>query len=164
MTIIERLERLERQNRRLRALLAVLGAVLGSALLMGQRAPASRPAAAGRDALPVIRARRFEVVNDAGQAVVTLMTWEKGGWIETRDHAGHRLFDVSATDDGAGLLSTYNREGRDTVALGGVKDGSGLLVVFDGKGRKLIAAGAAADGEGVIAAYGRGDRVRAFWP
>ena len=160
MNLEARVERLERQNRRLKVVVALCVMIAGSVLLMGQRAPqATQPAVPD-----VVRAKRIEVVNAAGTAVVTLMGWEHGGWIETRDNGGRRLFDVSATDDGCGLLSTYNSQGQDTVALGGVKSGSGLFMIHDGKGGKLLGIGAGEDGTAVIAAYGRAGEVRALWP
>ncbi len=163
MTIEQRIERLEKQNRRLKAAFGVSVIGVAGLFIMGQSAPTTSPSAPLF--LPErVRAKRFEVINDAGKPVVTLMSWDQGGWIETRDNQGHRLFDVSATDDGHGLLSTYNKEGNETVSLGGVKDGTGLQVVFDGRGAKLLAAGAAEDGSGVIASYTRKQEIKATWP
>jgi hypothetical protein len=167
MTLEERIERLERQNRRLRAAFGVFVVGAVCVLIAGQAAPVTSRSAspAGPLLLPErVRAKRFEVINDAGKPVVTLMSWEQGGWIETRDNSGRRLFDVSATDDGNGLLSTYNKEGNEAVSLGGVKGGSGLLAIFDGHGRKLLAEGAAEEGSGVIASYNRKQEVKAVWP
>ena len=163
MTLEERIERLERQNGRLKAAIGLLAAGAVCVLIVGQSAPTSSPA---RPLLlpERVAAKRFEVINDAGKPVVTLMAWEQGGWIETRDNRGHRLFDVSATDDGHGLLSTYNKEGNEMVALGGIKDGTGLLAIFDGHGRKLLGEGAAEDGSGAIASYNRNQDVKAIWP
>jgi hypothetical protein len=163
MTLEERIERLERQNGRLKAAIGLLAVGAICVLIVGQSAPTSSPA--HPLLLPErVRAKRFEVINDAGKPVVTLMAWEQGGWIETRDNDGHRLFDVSATDDGHGLLSTYNKEGNEMVALGGIKDGTGLLAIFDGHGRKLLGEGAAEDGSGAIASYSRNQDVKAIWP
>jgi hypothetical protein len=163
MTLEQRIERLERQNARLKLAFGVLAAGAICVLVLGQVAPASSPA---RPLLlpERVAAKRFEVINDAGKPVVTLMSWQQGGWIETRDNSGRRLFDVSATDDGNGLLSTYNKEGNETVSLGGVKDGAGLLAIFDGHGRKLLGEGAAEDGSGVIASYDRKQDIKAVWP
>jgi hypothetical protein len=161
MTVEQRLTRLERQNRTLKLGLAGLIVAAGTALLMGQAAP---PPATHPAVPDVVRARRFEVVNEAGVPVVTLMGWEHGGWIETRDNRGRRLFDVSATDDGAGLLSTYNQHGRDSVALGGVRDGSGLLMIYDSAGKKLIGLGASGHGRAVVVAYQGTDEPKAHWP
>jgi len=151
MTLEERIGRLERQNRRLKAAFGLLAAAVVGVLVLGQVAPSSAPT--GPLLLPErVRAKRFEVINDAGKPVVTLMAWEHGGWIETRDNQGHRLFDMSATDDGHGLFSTYN------------KDGTGLLAIFDGRGRKVLGAGMGEDGAGVIASYNRSQDIKAVWP
>ncbi|HOO17638.1 MAG TPA: hypothetical protein PK920_07570 [Phycisphaerae bacterium] len=163
LTLEERIGRLERQNRWLKAAFGVLAAGAVAVLVLGQVAPSSAPT--GPLLLPErVRAKRFEVINDAGKPVVTLMAWEQGGWIETRDNEGRRLFDMSATDDGHGLFSTYNKEGNETVSFGGVKDGTGLLAIFDGRGRKVLGAGMGEDGAGVIASYNRSQDIKAVWP
>ena len=109
VTIEERIERVEKQNRRLKWAMTVICVVAAGAFVLGQAAP---------DAVPdVIRAKRFEVVNEKGWAVVTLRSWELGGWIDTRNQQGRPLFSVFANEVGGGMLAIFNDDRRPFVIL-----------------------------------------------
>jgi hypothetical protein len=97
--------------------------------VVGQAAPETAP--------DLIRAKKFQVVNEAGMPVVTLQSWSGGGWIETRNHQGKHLFAVAANDGGDGALSTYSAEGKGLVTLSASAKG-GQLAVFNAEGKELV--------------------------
>ena len=129
MTIEERIERVEKQNRRLKWVVTALCVVGVSAFVAGQAAPEGVP--------DVIKAKKFEVINEVGLPVVALRSWDKlGGGIDTWNHQGQSLFAVGANDAGDGSVATFNAEGKELVHLSATEGGTGAVAVFDPTGRR----------------------------
>ena len=109
MTIEERIERVEKQNRRLKGAMTALCVVAVGAIVAGQATPEGVP--------DVIRAKRFEVVNEQGRAGVVLANSEHGGRVEVQNHCGKTVSTMSATEAG-GLVSACDAEGKRSIRLG----------------------------------------------
>ena len=124
-TIKQRIEALERSNRRHRYV-SLASALIVLVMVAVAAAPKDNPETETRTGTPfsymmdqqsvaeVIRAKKFEVVNDRGVPVVTL-EWSRlsnCGEIQTRNLAGKSLFTVSADDFGNGKVSTHNSNGQ----------------------------------------------------
>ena len=73
---------------------------------------------------------------------------------------------IAATDTGAGVVSTQNREGYKMVELNSFSSdpGNGTIFTYDGNGQRLVGISATTDGEGVIATYNRAGQVKNYWP
>jgi hypothetical protein len=126
----QRIKRLEAKNRKLTLSLAVLGMALCGGVLMGQIDP--------RKVRSVIRAKRFEVINDDGHPVVTLRSWEHGGLLVVQDHQG-RPVAVSGSDaTGNGTVYTVSPQGKKLVRLGTNATGNGAIAVNDSVGRVIL--------------------------
>ena len=98
----DRIASLENQVRRQRRWNIALGAAVMAGGLMAATSVRTVP--------DVIQAKKFEVVNDEGTAVVTLRSSKGSGVIMNHDHMGRRTFIGSNT---AGKDSIYgDREGE----------------------------------------------------
>ena len=80
-------------------------------------------AATGMQSVPdVIRAKRFQVVNDAGKVLVGMdSVLHQGvhyGFVTTLDGKGQTLVELGATTDGEGMVVTENGKGQTLVQLG----------------------------------------------
>lgn len=129
MTIEERLRRLERQNRRMKKGLALVIIALARTVIMGQ---------ALRPKIPrVIRARKFEVVNDKDMTMVEL--------------GSTRLF---------GYLFISNRKGQVVATIATNLSGDGLIRTMDSLGRPLVVITSKKNGEGFIATLKRGEKMK----
>lgn len=125
-----RIRLLESKNRKLTLALTVLGIALCGGVLMGQIDP--------RKVRNVIRAKRFEVINNDGHPVVTLKSWEHGGLLLVQDHQG-RPVAVSGSDaTGNGTVYTVNPQGNKLVRLGTNATGNGAIAVNDSTGRVVL--------------------------
>ena len=149
----QRIAGVEKQNRRLKWGMTALCVVGVAAFVVGQAAPEEVP--------DVIRAKQFEVVNEAGVSVVTLRSWELGGWIETRNRQGKHLFTVAATNRGDGSLGIYSAEGKRLVGLLSTEDGlEGMIFTHNAQGRELVSIGATRRGQGAVVTYnGKGTEL-----
>ena len=128
MTIEERFERLERTNRRYRWGITL---VIFAAMIVGA-------AAAGDDVPDVIRARKFEVVNEDGKSVVVMQSWKLGGWVHVTGNKGNLTFSISHTDDGDGAVRMLSHKGTQLVILTATDDGNGLVHTYLAKGTPLV--------------------------
>ena len=129
---------LQSQVRRQRRWNIALGAVVVVGGLM---------AATGVRSVPdVIQAKKFEVVNDQGVAVVTLMSFEGHGVIVNLDKKGVATFLVGheVGEDGVSLgsVQTQNGKGGTLVTLGATASGTGVVQTKNGKGQTLVRIGA----------------------
>lgn len=172
----DRIAKLETSNRRLRLLLLGVAIVSAAGIGLGMTQASKVP--------DVIQAKSFEVVNDDGVAVVKLKSWQRGGWIETNNHQGERLFLVAASEfggvaaifDGAGsqlvtlntsetgtgTISTFDRAGTGMVSLGTNTSGEGLIRTFNSSGGKLVTISSSPSGGGVSTYNQKGGRVTAL--
>lgn len=139
------MERLERQNKRLNWGLCATVLTGLSLLLMGQNS--------SQDVPDVIRAKRFEVVDDQGKALVILAAGEGAGLILTFDEKGNGLVAIGAPE-GGGAVATFDGKGNQKenqlVAIGATSDGTAQIATYDGKGNKLVMISAGM-GRGTIA-------------
>jgi hypothetical protein len=97
------------------------------------------PAVATGPAAEVIRAKRFEVVDDSGRPWLVLAKTESAGSLAVLDQAGKLLVTISGTPDGSGLLAIANNEGKRLIELSGkANEGAGVLNVFANDGEVAI--------------------------
>ena len=159
MNIEQRLAKLERTSRYWRFTAVALGLTLVAITAMGLADDAEQ--------VPdVIRARRFEVVNEQGTPQVILSQHEQlGGAIGTYNPQGERVVLISLNATGVGgVINTFDGKGGELVSIGTTEDGAGAVSTFDGKGWELVRIGATVDGEGSISTYNRAGQVRAQLP
>lgn len=159
MTTEHRIARIEKQNRRLTWGLATLCVCVGAAFVAGQAAP--------RDVSDVIRATKFQVVNEEGRGVVLLSAGERGGGaLSIFNRQGKVLTSLGVDASGnAGAVVVKNREGWNIVRLGEIEGGSGSLTIYNDLGEKLVVLGAAKaegvmHGTGVVTVHDPAGRTR----
>ena len=148
MTTDNRIESLETQVRTLkRMLFGVFGVVIVGGLL----------AATTLQSVPdVIRAKKFEVVNDAGKVIVqmdsVLHQETHYGFVRTLNSKGGTLVALGVSTEGTGSVTTENGKGGTLVALGVSTGGGGegLVTTGNGKGGTLVELGATVNGEGMV--------------
>ena len=97
-------------------------------------------AATGMQSVPdVIRAKKFEVVNDAGKVLVGMdSVLHQGvlyGFVTTLNGKGRALVKLGVTTDGEGAVETRNGKGQALVQLSADTDGNGAVETQDGKGQ-----------------------------
>ena len=137
MSTDNRIESLETQVRTLkRVVYTMCGLFLAAGLL----------AATNMQSAPdVIRAKKFEVVTDAGKAVVSLQSILHEevhyGTVTTLNSKGGTLVDLSASTDGYGMVDTQNGKGQTLVLLTASTEGYGLVESQNGKGVTLVRLG-----------------------
>lgn len=141
MTIEDRIAKLETSNRRLRLMLlgfALTGAVgIGLGMTQASKVP------------EVIQAKRFEVVNDKGMAVVSLSTNIAGkGFVGTFNSSGDKLVTITSSPNG-GVVSTYNQKGGHVTSLGACEHG-GKIMTRNTEGKTVFLADADNDGHGFM--------------
>lgn len=141
MAIDDRIKSLEDQIRALkRMLLGVLALAVAAGLL----------AATTLQVVPdVIKAKKFEVVNGEGQAVVELGSNKAGGVVSIGHCEGHRLVELMAHLEG-GTVSILNRQGKTLVLIGVNEHGSGALQTRNNKGQTLVSLRTSLTGAGVV--------------
>ncbi len=181
--IESRLERLETENRKLRYGVGALALVGVSVAMLGVSDPQLGPGGVA----DVVRARRFEVINDNGRVAAELdhlMNFgrlairddqgELGVWAATRSgqggavftlNRGEKLVELSSTIDGEGVVTSYNSRTRGRlVDLIPNTQGGGALVTYDERGARLVTLSVTNEGEGVVATYNRAGGLQATWP
>lgn len=141
MSESNRIESLEAQVRTLRRMLfGVFGLVVLGALL----------AATTLQTVPdVIRAKKFEVVNEDEQPIVLLAANQAGGLVEIRNGNGKGLVRLTSHPEG-GTISIHDSRARTLILMGGNERGSGALQTRTNKGGTLVSVGTNLAGEGVV--------------
>ncbi len=131
-TVEQRLAYLERSVRRYR----VTTWALALAFVV-----AATVAASGDGVKDLVRARRFEIVNDAGAVGVVATT----------------------TDDGSGTVVLNNKAGTPMVGLRSENNG-GRIVVMNSTSETVVVAGADASGRGFVQVCERKGQCRELLP
>jgi hypothetical protein len=132
-TIESRLATVERQLRFNR--LVIAGLLVALVALVGYGATKGVP--------DVIRAKRFEVVNETGTDMADVDSYQ-----------------------GVGLFVVYNKDGDIGAEMDGVgtTDGGGGVYIFNKTGQKVVQAYADAYGMGYVGAFDRHGRGRTLTP
>ncbi len=120
MELEARVNRLERNCRWYRnlAVLAGLGALALAAI------------GAKQQPLPIIQARRFEVVNAEGRVLATLHHTNDGaGGLTIYNQRGHALIQAGINRRGHGVLEVLNAERRPILDVYGEPSGKGVVMV-----------------------------------
>ena len=155
-TLEQEVRTLQKQVRRQRRWNIALGGLVLVGGLMAATAAKSVP--------DVIQAKTFEVVNDAGVAVVTLESFKDAGAINLTDKNGNMTFFALSAEDkdgmSLGMVTTRNGKGQTLVELGVTTAGEGLVETQNGKGGRLVKLGTTTDGEGVVVTEnGKGEKL-----
>ncbi|MDG2422976.1 MAG: hypothetical protein P8M22_03250 [Phycisphaerales bacterium] len=107
----------------------------------------------------VIQAKKFEVVNGDGQAVVLLTANNAGGFVDIQNGKGQNLVQLTAHSEG-GTISTHNSHGKILILMGGNEHGSGALQTRNNKGKTLVTLGTDLAGEGIVfTENGKGEKT-----
>ena len=137
---------LQNQMRRQRRWNIALGALVVVGGLMAATSARSVPA--------VIQAKKFEVVNDAGEVIVQMNSVvHEGtdyGFVTTRNNNGQILVVLGANTGGNGLVRTENGKGQTLVKLGATAGGTGLVRTQNGTGQTLVELGTSTSGAGLV--------------
>ena len=137
---------LQKQVRRQRRWNIGLGALVIVGGLMAATAEQSVP--------DVIQAKKFEVVNDEGKAVVTLEVFQGGGVINSCDKKGNMMFlvldEIGKDGVSRGTVHTRNGKGQTLVELGATREGEGMVETQNGKGQTLVEIGTTTGGSGSV--------------
>ena len=141
MSTDARIESLENQVRVLKRFMVAL---LGFVVVGGSLA-----ATALRDVPDVIQARKFEVVDDKGQAVVQLGVNKAGGLVQIQKADGNSVIQLTAHPEG-GTVSAHNGQGRTLVLMGDNEHGAGAFQTRNSKGQTLVVLGTNQAGEGIV--------------
>ena len=136
MTADTRIESLETQVRTLkRMLVGVFGVVVVGVLL----------AATTLQTVPdVIRAKKFEVVNDEGKVLAGLGQGTYGSFLTLRNRS-EEVFALLYTDGDGSVLSIYNKDGKRGAAILANANG-GVVNVANKEGKSVAVVAANADG------------------
>ena len=128
-TVEQRLESLEKSARRYRLATVVLALVIVAGVTMGQT---------GSDISDVVKTRRVEVYDDAGNMVVLIANTEHGGMMGVSNVAGEPKVAIANTERG-GAVEISNKTGESIVTLSADEYGNGVVGAWDrkGKGRTL---------------------------
>jgi hypothetical protein len=144
--IEERLNTLERSAGRYRRLSAVLALAL-VAIVVSAAMPGSSD---------IVRARRFEVVNDKGNVVFVADADNSGGRLVIRRNAnkgGVTLF----TNDLGGAVGILNGDDK-VVVRQGISDKGGLLALTNNAEKLVVLAAANDSSDGAVIVYNRNGR------
>jgi len=136
---------LRNQVRTLRKIVYGFGCLLVAGIVVGATSLQTVP--------DVIQAKKFEVVNDEGVAVVTLDSFQESGVIHTTDSLGDKVFVVVAEKNLSGVsigtVTTLNGKGQTLVRLS-ANTGGGTVTTENGKSQTLVQLGSNIDGEGAV--------------
>jgi hypothetical protein len=168
-SIEQRLAALERQNRVLRrgwlllfplAGLAVLAIVLGQASISCSSEKKAAPAPPS----DVLQARRLEILNDKGVAVVVISSDARGsGKLVTSTTDGAQLVQLASTEEG-GTIAAAGSQGRLRAAMAVAKGDDGTIFTFDGRNQRLISFSKSPLGDGAVMSYDRVGNIKKMWP
>ena len=154
MTIEQRLEQVEQQNQRIQRTNKRL--TVGLTMTVVAMAAVVTMAATGDKSgeFDTVVARSIYLLNDAGDAVVTLGANDDGdGVVYTMSAKGPLLVTLGLTV-GGGSVTTYQPNGKALVELG-TSDNGGLVYAFNKTGESIAQMGADEYGNGVVGAYNR---------
>jgi hypothetical protein len=99
----------------------------------------------------VIRAKRFEMVDDEGQARVVLGTQDETSGLMLLDSNGQSVAELAVSDDtGSAMLSLYDERGSLRASLDLDADGSPTVGLYDISGEPRISLGIAEGGSPVL--------------
>ena len=141
MQIERRLARLEAQNRRLRAGLYAVALTAVAAFTMG----------ASNGVFDLVQARRIEVVDSDGHALVRLGELDGLGYAAVLDPLGNYKVQLNALAQG-GTIALKNQKGQELVVLGHDSAGNGNVRTASASGGPLVALGAG-ESAGLVATY-----------
>jgi hypothetical protein len=122
MTTEERLKRLERQNRRMKKGFALAILALASTVIMGQVLRPKIPR--------VIRARKFEVVNDKNMTMAELGSTRLFGYLFISNRLGKVVATIATHHTGEGMIRTTDSLGRPLVIITSKKNGEGFIATL----------------------------------
>lgn len=156
MEMETRVARLERELRRSRWITVLL--LIALAALLGYGAGESIP--------EVLRAKRFEMVDDAGRPLLALRPTSSGGAIGVFSRSGNLAAVLTADETGGGLLNIASAGGGNGVlVLGSNAEGTGgALTIFNGAEKEVVTLRPDKQGRGVVGAWdaaGKGHTLRA---
>lgn len=177
MSIEQRLARVERQNRIFKGLFTVAGAAVAALVFYGATEPIPE----------VVQARRFEIVNEAGNTVLEmnselgsgkLTIWNKDGKViihagtgittesgelRIKNKDGNEIIHVGADFlTGNGMLTIRNKDGNETIRAGARVNGDGLLIIGDKNGNAITHVGVESNGGGMLMLKNK-DRKQIFY-
>lgn len=149
---ISRLEVQLRFHRRLTMLLAICVIVL-----LGLGATQGVP--------EVIRAKRFELVDDAGMPLVAMRPTSMGGAIGVFNKKGQVAGVLTADETGGGLLNILSSQGKNGVLLLGTNADvtGGAVTVYNRREQEVVTLRPSAIGHGIVGAWdgtGKGSTLR----
>src|SRR5258705_4581394 len=129
-TIEMRLQKLEATNRRYKTILVLMIASFAT-LFMAFKSPKTVP--------DVIQAKRFEVVDNSGNVLVTLTQDDDKGLIKTYNSSGKKLVNITYTTNNEGYLGLEDGHGQETMRLSSSNEGGGgYLSVYNPAGQRTL--------------------------
>ena len=124
-------ERIKRQER-LTQLLVLLLILFGAGGILGVAITSYFPTA-------VLKAKRIQLVGDAGEVLVAM----------------------TVAANGNGTITTHNSQGDVLVALGSDPSGNGVVSVYDAGGELMVRVGSDLNGEAEVKIFNRaGERIQ----
>ena len=157
MTVEQRLDQLEKRNKRLTVALTMMAVVVCAVVTMA--------ATGEKDGyFDTVVARHINVVNDAGDFVVTLGANDGGnGVVYTESAKGTELVRLNSTVDGYGVVATYQPNGKSLLSLSSAESvGGGQIAVFNKTGELIAGIQADGDGNGEVWAFNRNGNGRSL--
>lgn len=144
-TIESRISRIESQLKLYRGLTVLLLIAVAALLGLG----------AGQTPPEVIRAKRFEMVNDEGIALVAMRPTSLGGAIGVFTAKGAVAAVLTTDESGGGLLNILSGQGRNGVLmLGSNADTTGgAVTVYNNEEREIITLRPSPLGHGIVGAW-----------
>ena len=109
-----------------------------------------------------MKAKRFQIVGENRQVMVSIGSSPQGGWIIVNDK-NKTVVQIATIDSGSGTILTYGIKGQ-TVRIGANARGSGVVNINNKSGIKLITIGEDFNGEGRILQYNQANKLKAIWP
>ena len=152
-TIETRLQRLERQNRIYRNLFILAGLALVAAVSYGATKPVPE----------VIRARKFEAVNEGGTVVIKLTQRRNNGEIKILNEDRKSGVRLGIANDGSGRIGLFSKEGKELVRLGSTSNGGGIEI-GNKTGERVVQLHVDEYGNGVVGAFSRKGRGNTLKP
>jgi hypothetical protein len=130
-TIEIRLQKLEATNRRYKTIVVIMIASFATCF-MAFRNP--------KPAVPdVVQARRFEVVDNSGNVLVTLSQDDGKGLIKTYNSEGKKLVNITYTTNNEGYLGLEDGHGQETMRLSSSSEGGGgYFSIFNPSGKRTL--------------------------
>ena len=98
----------------------------------------------------VLRAKKFEVVNDEGKAVAKIFVDAGGGMLALGNKDGRPVAVIGANAIGMGKVVLSNKDGERVAVLGASVDGMGGLVIYNKDGKHVAVITAGDDGMGML--------------